>query len=275
MKIYFPGDSYETPADRKRFLLDRIFAWTRWVFYLRFLRVVLRSNALAKKGLFTQEAFAEQSYTIFNDIEGCGGRFRISGMDNIRKTNGPVVFIGNHMSTLEAVILPCLIAPLKQLTFIVKQKLVKGNLFGPIMRAVDPVTVSRTDPRKDLTDVLTQGPQRIAKGYSITIFPQAAVRTRSVTFNPAMFNSLGVKLASRAGVPVIPVALKTDFWGDGKFFRDLGALRRREPICFEFGQPITVSGRGREEHEQITEFIASRMRNWGVPVAEATPAAEA
>ena len=138
------------------------------------------------------------------------------------------------------------------------------------MRSLDPVAVTRTDPRKDLTDVLTQGPEKIAGGRSLVIFPQATVRTRSVTFNPAMFNSLGVKLASRAGVPAIPVAIKTDFWGDGRIFRDLGTVRRKEPIYFEFGEPLTVSGRGKQEHEHITGFIASRMRSWGVPVAEDT-----
>ena len=113
---FFPGDSYQTPDTCRRFLTDKIFCWTRWVFYLRFLRVILRSKALAEKGLYTQEALADASYRIFQDIEGCGGRVRITGMDNIRKTEGPVVFIGNHMSTLEAVILPCIIAPIKPLT---------------------------------------------------------------------------------------------------------------------------------------------------------------
>ena len=271
MKEFFPGDSYQTPDDRRRFLTDKIFCWTRWPFYVRFLSVVLRSKALSQKGLYTQEAFADASYRIFRDIEGCGGRVRITGIDNIRKTQGPVVFIGNHMSTLEAVILPCIIAPLKPLTFIVKQKLIDGILFGPIMSAIDPVAVTRTDPRKDLTDVLTRGPEKIAGGRSLVIFPQAAARARSVTFNPAMFNSLGVKLAARAGVPVIPVALKTDFWGSGRIFKDLGKIRRKEPIYFEFGEPFTVSGRGKQEHERITEFIASRLRSWGVPVTE-TPA---
>jgi 1-acyl-sn-glycerol-3-phosphate acyltransferase len=268
MKEFFPGDSYQTPDNCRRFLSDRLFCWTRWLFYIRFFRVILHSNALAKKNLFTQEALAQASHTILKDIEGCGGRIRITGLDNIRRVEGPAVFVGNHMSTLEAVILPCIIAPIKPVSFIVKEKLVRGTFFGPVMTALDPVTVTRTDPRKDLDAVLTQGPRKIAGGRSLVIFPQATARTRSVTFNPAKFNSLGVKLASRAGVPVIPVALKTDFWGDGKIFHDLGAIRRKEPIYFEIGEPIAVSGRGRQEHEQITGFIVSRLKSWGVPVVE-------
>jgi 1-acyl-sn-glycerol-3-phosphate acyltransferase len=268
MQEFFPGDSYQTPAGCRRFLSDRFFGWTRWSFYLRFFRVVLWAKARAEKGLFTQEALAEASYNILKDIEGCGGRVTISGLENIRRTAGPVVFVGNHMSTLEAVILPCLIAPIKPVSFIVKEKLVKGTFFGPIMTALDPVTVTRKDPRKDLSDVLTQGPEKIAAGRSLVVFPQAAARTRSVTFNPAKFNSLGMKLAARAGVPVIPVALKTDFWGDGKALHDLGVIRRKQPIRFEFGEPVSVSGRGKQEHEGIVGFIISRLKSWGVPVVD-------
>jgi 1-acyl-sn-glycerol-3-phosphate acyltransferase len=268
MQDFFSGDSYQTPDGCRRFLTDRLFCWTRWSFYVRFFRIVLQAKALAEKGLFTQEALARSSYAILKDIEGCGGRLIINGLNHIRRVDGPVVFIANHMSTLEAVILPCLIAPIKPLSFVVKAKLVTGTFFGPIMTTLDPVTVTRTDPRKDLTDVLTQGPRKIADGRSLVIFPQATARTRSVTFNPAKFNSLGVKLASRAGVPVIPVALKTDFWGDGKLLHDFGVIRRREPIYFEFGEPVSVSGRGRQEHEQISRFIISRLTSWNVPITE-------
>jgi 1-acyl-sn-glycerol-3-phosphate acyltransferase len=268
MQDFFSGDSYQTPPDCRRFLGDRLFGWTRWSFYIRFFRVVLWSQARAKKGLFTQEALAQASRDILKDIEGCGGRVTVRGLDHIRRVEGPVVFVGNHMSTLEAVVLPCLIAPIKPLSFIVKQKLVTGTFFGPIMTALDPVTVSRTNPRKDLADVLTQGPQKIAAGRSLVVFPQATARARSVVFNPVKFNSLGVKLAARAGVPVIPVALKTDFWGDGKTLHDLGAIHRKEPIRFEFGEPVSISGHGRQEHEQLTGFIISRLKSWGVPVVE-------
>ncbi|MDR1317416.1 MAG: 1-acyl-sn-glycerol-3-phosphate acyltransferase [Spirochaetales bacterium] len=273
MQNFFTGDYYETPSGCRRFLSDRLFGWTRWSFYVRFFRVILRSKALAEKGAFDQEALAESSYTILRDIEGCGGRITVRGLDNIRGVDGPVVFVGNHMSTLEAVILPCLIAPIKPLSFIVKEKLVTGTFFGPIMTALDPVTVTRTDPRKDLNAVLTQGPEKIAAGRSLVIFPQATARARSVIFNPAKFNSLGIKLASRTGVPVIPVALKTDFWGDGKALHDFGVIRRGEPVHFEFGEPVCVPpGRGKQEHEAVVRFIISRLENWGVPVAEAQEA---
>jgi len=57
-------------------------------------------------------------------LERTGGRFHITGMENINKSAGPVLFISNHMSTLETMILPCIIAPHREVTFVVKDSLV-------------------------------------------------------------------------------------------------------------------------------------------------------
>jgi 1-acyl-sn-glycerol-3-phosphate acyltransferase len=268
MKEYFPGDTYVTPEAGRSYPSDRFLFWTRWNLFLRFFRIVFASKALAEKGLYDDAAWASSSYDVFRDIEGCGGRFYIKGIDNIRKIEGPAVFVSNHMSTLETLVFPVLIVPIKAASFVVKEKLVKGPVFGPIMSALDPITVTRKDPRKDLTDVLTQGAEKLARGRSIVIFPQS---TRSVLFDPSKFNSLGIKLAARAGVPIIPAAIKTDFWTNGAILHGFGPLDRRQPINIEFGEALTITGRGKAEHQRIVEFISDRLRSWNVPVAEGLP----
>ena len=105
----------------------------------------------------------------------------------------------------------------------------------------------------------------IRKGYSVGIFPQA---TRSATFNPASFNSLGVKLARRAGVPVVPVALKTDFQGNGRFIKDMGPVDPRKTIFVEFGKPLEVKGSDSETHRTILEFIVNNLKKWGGTIEE-------
>ena len=93
--------------------------------------------------------------------------------------------------------------------------------FGPVMCSRDPIVVGRTNPREDLAAVLEGGLERLKKGISIIVFPQ---HTRSREFNPQMFNSIGVKLAKKAGVPIVPLALKTDAWGQGKKIKELGPV---------------------------------------------------
>jgi len=107
--------------------------------------------------------------------------------------------------------------------------------------------------------VMTRGADKIAQGFSIIVFPQA---TRSPVFDPEKFNSLGVKLAKRCKVPVVPIAFKTDFWGTGKLVKDFGPLSPGKTIHIEFGEPIEIHGSGREEHERVMEFIRGRLETW-------------
>ena len=65
--------------------------------------------------------------------------------------------------------------------------------------------------------LMSKGVEHLKNGTSVIVFPQ---KTRAAEFNPEEFNSIGVKLAKRAGVPVQPLALDTSFWGRGKFISE-------------------------------------------------------
>jgi len=227
---------------------------------IRYIKIILRDRKIAFEGNYDKESWAASSNDIFRLIEECGGRFHITGLDNLHSCKEPVVFISNHISTLETMIFPGIIAPVMDVTFIVKDSLVKHRYFGPIMRARKPIIVERKNSREDFKRVMTEGPELLAKGISIVVFPQS---TRKDEFIPSEFNSLGVKLAKKAKVKIIPVAIKTDFWGHGKFLKDLGPLHRNKPIYMDFCKPMEVSGSGKEEHEKISDFISSSLIKWG------------
>ncbi len=256
---YFASGSYETPVKVNKNLWDRIIHCNRLYFSLKYALVVFKTRRQAMNGRYDTKAWADSSFYIFSFIERAGGIFRISGMENIEGDRAPVVFICNHMSTLETMVLPALIAPHRDVTFVVKQSLVNHPLFGAVMRSRDPIVVGRTDPRKDFEVVMTRGLDILSKGRSIVIFPQS---TRSIEFRPEEFNSLGVKLAKKAGVDVIPVALKTDFWGQGKFIKELGPLDHKKIIHFKFGEQFSIAGNGKAEHQRIIEFIQKSLEEW-------------
>ena len=259
MTEYFPGNTYTTPQDVQRAKLDKLLGGARWGLYMHFARIVFEARALAAKGVYDDAQWERSSFAVLSLIERCGGRFSIEGFNNIRAEKNPVVFISNHMSTLETLVLPVLISPLKKATFVVKEKLVRGKIFGPIMRSRNPITVSRTDPRADLKSVLSGGANLLSEGYSIIIFPES---TRFQVFDPRRFNTLGIKLARAAGVKVIPIALKTDFWDNGTILKGFGPLFREKPIHIEFGEAMTINGNGKVEHAKIIEFIQSRIAHW-------------
>jgi len=231
----------------------------RLYFNLRYAGSVLKTRKQAIRKVYDTKAWADSSFEIFRFIEKAGGKFHITGMENITKSAGPVLFISNHMSTLETMILPCIIGPHLELTFVVKESLVKHPLFGDVMRSRNPVVVGRTDPRKDFETVMTDGVKLLSDGISIVIFPQS---TRRVDFRPEEFHSMGVKLAKKAGVEVIPIALKTDFWGNGKIIKELGPIDRHKEIYFKFGKPFPVTGNGKVENQKIIEFIQTSLEEW-------------
>ena len=263
LKSFFDGPSYDTPEDYPRFVGDRLFLNTRWYFVGEYLREVLRSRSIALKGLYDRKAWAESSFRVFKLIEGCGGRFHLRGLDNLTFCQRPVVFIGNHMSTLETMVLPSIIAPVLEVTFVVKESLNRHPLFGPVMRARDPIVVKRKNPREDFQAVMTKGREVLDRGTSLVIFPQS---TRRVEFVPEEFNSMGIKLAKAAGVPVMPVAVKTDFWGNGRYLKEVGPINRNSPIHIVFGKPFAIKGNGKDDHNRVIDFIVEHLQQWGAPV---------
>ncbi len=259
MKGYFDSVSYHTPEKKHLSFKDKILLNSRIYFTLKYAGTVFRTRKEAIRKIYDTKAWADSSFEIFRFIEKTGGKFHITGMENITKPEGPVLFISNHMSTLETMIFPSIIAPHRELTFVVKESLVKHPLFGDVMRSRNPVIVGRADPRKDFEAVMNGGVELFSKGISIVIFPQS---TRSLEFKPEEFNSLGVKLAKKAGVDIVPVAIKTDFWGNGKWIKELGPLDSNKPIHIKFGEPFKVSGNGKEENQRIIEFIKSSLEEW-------------
>jgi 1-acyl-sn-glycerol-3-phosphate acyltransferase len=195
-------------------------------------------------------------------LEKVGCNIEITGTENFKSINEPVVFIGNHMSTLETFILPCLIHPKKPVTFVVKKSLVEYPVFRHIMVARDPIVVSRDNPREDLKTVLNDGTEKLSKGVSVIVFPQT---TRTPVFDSKQFNTIGIKLAKKAGVKVVPVALKTDAWTNGKLIKDFGKIYPERKVRFAFGKPMSITGRGDEEHEAVISFIKEHLKSWEHP----------
>ncbi|MHB8883275.1 MAG: lysophospholipid acyltransferase family protein [Thermodesulfovibrionales bacterium] len=253
------ADTYCTDPERKRPFFSRLFLSPLFTFYPQYFWIIYWNGRKALKGSYGHQEWADSSRDVMQALENVGVRFEITGMDNLRGFDGPAVFISNHMSTLETMVLPCIIQPVKSATFIVKESLITMPFFGPIMRSRDPVVVGRVNPREDLRAVLEKGSAKLRSGMSIIIFPQS---TRTSGFNPADFNSLGIKLASRAGVPVVPIALKTDAWGIGRFIKDFGPINRDKKVYIRFGEPMVIAGRGADEHDKIVAFIQDNLRGW-------------
>jgi 1-acyl-sn-glycerol-3-phosphate acyltransferase len=225
-------------------------------FYIKFIRCVIQGSALAKRGQYDGHAWTQNSFGVLQALESVGVVVEVRGIEHVRQVEGPCVFIANHMSMLETVILPVILQPIKAITFVVKQSLLDYPVFKHIMRSREPVAVSRTNPRLDLKAVLEKGSEKLQTGVSMIIFPQT---TRTPSFDPATFNTIGIKLAKKADVPVIPLALVTDAWQNGRYLKDFGKIDSSKKVMFSFGNVLQITGRGNQEHEHIIEFIQNTL----------------
>lgn len=237
--------------------LPRVFPSLR--FYKTMAGILYRAGKKAKQGTYSADDWVFSSEEVGQALEAVGASIHIDGFEHVRSLQGPCVFVANHMSTLETFFLPCVIQPVRDVTFVVKSSLLKYPCLGPVLRSRDPLEVGRTNPREDLAAVLDGGRKHLAAGRSIIIFPQG---TRSHTVDEAQFSSLGVKLARKAGVPVVPVALKTDAWGTGALIKDIGWIRPQLPVHFLFGAPLPIAGSGKEEHAAVVQFIQQAFESW-------------
>ncbi len=232
-------------------------------FYVSFVAIVTRSANMSERGVYDDERWVQSSHDTRRCLETAGVRISAVGLDHVRDLDGPCVFVGNHMSMLETLVLPGFVQPLRPVTYVVKESLVRYPVFRHVMRSRDPIVVTRTDPRADFQTVMQGGVRRLAEDRSLIIFPQT---TRTRHFDRKEFNSIGVKLARRAGVPVVPIALRTDAWAPGKrFIKELGPVDPAQEVHFAFGEPIPVIGRGAEAQERTVRFIEEHLEAWGLP----------
>ena len=248
---------------KRRFLVKNFPFWATFIYYIQLLNIILIESITARKGTYDRKTWARGSLGVVKIVESAGGRLHVSGLKGVVEHQEPMVYVANHMSLLDTLILPCVLLAFNIVTFVVKKGLLRYPVLGSIIRAVQPIAVSRRNPREDLKLVLRRGQTLISQGCSIIIFPQA---TRSVVFDTASFNSLGVKLARKAGVDVVPVALKTDFQGNGRIFKDMGAVDPSKELYIKFGEPIPVKGNGQEAHQQVVRFITENLTAWGAKV---------
>ncbi|MEQ8838064.1 MAG: lysophospholipid acyltransferase family protein, partial [Lacipirellulaceae bacterium] len=232
---------YRTQPRRVSFL-SRWFPST--VFFLKLAWIIWKAGRKAKAGKYDGGEWAKSSLAVMRALESVGVKFEITGFEHFDSIEGPCLVVGNHMSTLETTVLPGLIQPIKESTFVIKQSLLEYPVFKHVMRSRDPIAVSQSDVRADFKTMLTGAAERLARGVSVIVFPEGE---RAAEFVPAKFNTIGVKIAQRNEVPIVPLALDSWAWPLGAVVSDVARLDTDRKVRFAFGPPLEVSGRGAEE----------------------------
>ena len=179
----------------------------------------------------------------------CGVRYRVSGRENLELVNQPIVVLSKHQSTWETLFLQTLFFPA---TTVLKQELLKIPFFGWGLRALMPIAIDRSNPKKALKQVKSQGKDRIEQGYNVILFPEG---TRIPAGQKGKYARSGPDIAKDAGVNILPVAVNSGYlWPGGAFVKQPGL------IDVVIGPPISPADKtSKELIEQVEHWIESTM----------------
>ena len=114
----------------------------------------------------------------------------------------PAVFIFNHQSGLDAVLMVKLLR--RDVTGVGKKEIQRNPFFGPLLTAAGVVFIDRADREKAI-EALKPAVQALREGRSLVIAPEG---TRSSTPRLGPFKKGAFHIAMQAGVPVVPVVFR-------------------------------------------------------------------
>lgn len=219
-------------------------------------------------GLLTVERWSQFCFSAVTMPESLGMSVSLEGWENRQAYKGPVVYLCNHMATYETIMLPPVLLTYGPFSVVTKASLAHLPFLESAAAKMGVVPIGRQNPKADLLALFDVGTRRIADGHSFLIFPQG---TRQQIFDRRKFSSIGAKLAEKAGVPVVPIAIDSRCQTTRekglfkKVFKDFGPLDTSRDIRCACG-PVIPCGKSREMHEASFTWIADQLETWGVPV---------
>ena len=152
-------------------------------------------------------------------------RPRFIGLENVPETGG-VVLAGNHTSNFDWML--HIMAIKRHVHFLGKIELFKGH-FSWLMRNMGVIPVNRSVHDKQAMRTAVKG---LIQGKCIVVFPEGTINRTDDTIMPFKFGA--VRMASIAGVPVVPFTIKGKFRLFGK-----RPILSFYPAIFPHGEDLT------------------------------------
>ena len=259
---------YRTHDDSRASRRARPSAWTTLRYTWGVTRVFPCCAVAEPLGRLTTARWAKYCFSSVTVPESLGMNVIVEGFENRQAVRGPVVYLCNHLSTTETVLLPPILLAFGPFSYLAKASLAHLPFLEKAAAHMRMVPVRRQSPREDLLHILSVGTERIAGGESFQIYPQG---TRSEVFSRKRYSSIGAKLAERAGCPILPLVVDTRCQPTrkggwlGKVFKDFGPVDTARDIRVCCG-PAIPCGKSREMHEAAFDWMATKLESWGLPV---------
>ena len=219
-------------------------------------------------GKLTTDLWAQFCFSSITGAEKLGMNVIIEGFKDCIAYGGPVLYLCNHMSMTETILLPPTLLAFGPFSYVAKASLAHLPFLEKAADHMRMVPISRVSPREDLMNILKTGTERISGGDSFLIFPQG---TRCEVFSRKRYSSIGAKLAERAGCPVVPIVVDTRCQPTRKtgilrkVLKDFGPVDTSKDIRVACG-PVIPCGKSKDLHEAAFDWMAQKLESWDLPV---------
>ena len=169
----------------------------------------------------------------------------VIGKENI--PNEACLFVGNHQSDFD---IPVILANMNRLTgAVAKKSMLKIPIMSYWMKQIHCVFMDRENPREALKS-MAEGVENLKNGYSMLIFPEG---TRSRCNNMGEFKKGSMRLAIKAGVPIVPITLYDTY----KVMEGNNGKIKRASAKLIIDKPVYLDGMSKEEKTNISDLIKS------------------
>ncbi|MHB8964018.1 MAG: lysophospholipid acyltransferase family protein [Saccharofermentanales bacterium] len=173
-----------------------------------------------------------------------GSSVKMTGLENI-PAEGPVLFVSNHQGHMDSIVIQGFIRKHKAFVSIVEVFTL------PIMRTwlkeMKCVFLDRKDPRQALT-CINQAIGYIREGQSMVVFPEGRLSGGETAGD---FQKGWLKLATKTGVPIVPVTMINSYKALSRDGSKVGATL----VECVISKPIPTAGLKKEDEAEFVENL--------------------
>lgn len=177
---------------------------------------------------------------------------KVTGGENLPPD--PVVYVSNHQGYCDIIAFLAAI-PGRSVGFVAKEELFRIPIYGKWIGRVRSVFIPRDSARGSLR-AIDEAIKNINEGFSMVIFPEG---TRSLGGEMGEFKKGSLRLATKPGVPIVPVTIN----GSYEAFEAEGRLRSAL-IEFHIHEAIETKDLSRSEANdlpaKVEKIVRSRLR---------------
>lgn len=177
-----------------------------------------------------------------------GIKKKVIGVERVPRDT-PVLFIFNHRGFFDVILAYYTVPVLAG--FVSKKEIAKIPGLRLWMRLVRCVFLDRDNPREGIKAIL-KGIERIKSGTSMFISPEG---TRNSGEGLLEFKPGSLKMAEKAGCPIVPVAITNA----NKVFEDHLPWIKATEMTIEYGEPILIHELSKEAKAELLEHCREKV----------------